>query len=201
MRKTWIKLKRGVLDPKHVRAIGPALWLFGLMIDMADWDAGLVRGWTDKQAAEDLGINAYTATDWRQRLVRYGYIECKQVGRSLDVQIHNWTNPREYSGEVTHKATTQPADVGDAWSAGEGDVQTSPSGAEGSVSGSVSGSVRAERPFLNTKNHIPEVSQEENCGLVVCERCGFLVEKAALRMPCDGAHFVRVGGKKVGMPK
>ena len=36
-------------------------------------------------------------------------------------------------------------------------------------------------------------------GTVICERCGFLVERAALRMRCEGAHFVRMGEKKVGV--
>ena len=197
MRKTWIKLKRGVLDPKHVQAVGPALWLFCLMIDGADWESGKVHAWTDRQGAADLGIKPNTARDWRQRLEKYGYIDCKQTGQALEVQIHNWTNPREYSGEVLNQARTRTADVGDAWGDVEGDVQTEPLARKGSVSGSVSGSVRAAGPFLIPQIHTSEVEGQES-SQVICERCGFLVERAALRMRCEGAHFVRMGEKKVG---
>lgn len=161
MKKTWIKVKRGILDPKHVRSVGPALWVFELMIDAADWETGIVRGWTDKQAAEDFGIKQSTVRDWRQRLVKYEYITCKQVGRALDIQIHNWTNPREYAGEVRSARSTKPADVGDAWGDVEGSVSTEPLADEGSVQGSVSGSVRAEGPFIESTIHIPHEASKD----------------------------------------
>jgi len=154
VRKTWIKLKRGLLDPRHVKAIGPAVWIFALIIDQADWSTGIVSGWTDSCAAQELGIKTNTARDWRQRLERYGYISCRQVGQALEIQIHNWTNPREYSGEVSSRSETRPADVGDAWDADKGDVQTSPLEDKGSVEGDVSGDVLTSPLPLSSQNHI-----------------------------------------------
>ena len=55
-------VSKGLLDPKHVSAIGPALWLFLWFIDheteMEEGGPGLVHGFTlldVDQIAEDLG--------------------------------------------------------------------------------------------------------------------------------------------------
>ena len=53
--KTYIKIKRGLLSSAHCDAIGPAVWLFMYIIDHADWNTGVMGGYTDQEAAEELG--------------------------------------------------------------------------------------------------------------------------------------------------
>lgn len=175
VKKTWIKVKRGLLQPKHVQAIGPALWLFEVMIDTADWESGKVFGWTDAVAARELGIKPNTARDWRQRLERYGYISCRQMGQSLEIQVHNWTNPREYTGEVSSMNETRPADVGDAWEPAKGDVQTEPSNGKGDVQGDVQGDVSPQASSFSS-----HVTSHRGEGITSishfrCPKCGTLV--------------------------
>jgi hypothetical protein len=101
--KTWIKIKRGLLDPKHRMALGVRVWLFIYIIDRADWDTGMIEGWKDQEAADDLEMPVRTLTTQRQELETGGYIACKQSLHGQTITIHNWTNPREYSGEVLNQ--------------------------------------------------------------------------------------------------
>lgn len=172
MKRTWIKIKRGLLQPKHMAAIGPSLWLFELLIDQADWDTGTVRGWTDAQAAVELGMKPGTVRDWRQRLEKCGYISCVQVGRSQNIQIHNWTHPKEYSESVVSRRKNLPADVGYGYDADEGTVFTAPSDDKGSVSGSVSGETGTVPLPLD---HTHTSQGEEDLKFFVCGQCGTTV--------------------------
>lgn len=80
--------------------MGVRVWLYLFILDSADWETGIVYGWKDKDAADDMGMSARTLQDQRQHLENEGYISCKQVLHGQDITITNWTNPREYSGEV-----------------------------------------------------------------------------------------------------
>jgi|SaaInlV_200m_DNA_2_1039689.scaffolds.fasta_scaffold19525_2 hypothetical protein len=101
MKKTWVKVKRGfITDPKHRRAIGIRIWLYQYMLDCVDWNDGVIYGWKDKDAADEMGMSYRTIQDQRQHLETAGYISCQQVLHGQDITIKNWTNPREYSGEV-----------------------------------------------------------------------------------------------------
>jgi hypothetical protein len=42
MRKTWIKVKRGILEPKHIEKLGVAWYLYFYILDNADWDTGTI---------------------------------------------------------------------------------------------------------------------------------------------------------------
>uniref|UniRef100_A0A6M3L7C2 Putative DNA binding, helix-turn-helix domain containing protein n=1 Tax=viral metagenome TaxID=1070528 RepID=A0A6M3L7C2_9ZZZZ len=173
-KKTWIKLKRGILDVKHVKSVGPALWLFCLLVDEADWPTGKVFGWTDRQAAADLGIKLNTARDWRQRLEKYKYITCQHVGQSLEIQIHNWTNPREYGGDILSRQAIVPADVADAWGDAEGDVETEPLAGGGDVQSDVQSDVAPERRFIESTYHKSGdgKNRKPQPGQFLCPRCG-----------------------------
>ena len=107
-RKTWIKNKRGLLDPKHQTAIGEAIWLYLYLIDMADWFTGVVSNYTDGQAADDLGIPQPTIRKQRYRLQNAKYIDSAKSRHKQYVMIGKWTNPRKYDGQVIN----DPPDVG-----------------------------------------------------------------------------------------
>ena len=93
--KTHLKIKCGLLSPKHCQAIGSAVWLFMYILDRADWEDGTFRGYTDADAAEDLGSPRLTIKKWRSRLARHNYIVCQQSLHSQTLYVNKWTNPKE----------------------------------------------------------------------------------------------------------
>jgi hypothetical protein len=99
-KKTWISVKRRILDPKHQKAIGSAIWLFLYMLDGTDWKTGKVAGYTDKQASEELGIPKDTIIKHRRKLQAARYITCKKNDYDQTITIHKWSNPRKYDAEV-----------------------------------------------------------------------------------------------------
>lgn len=104
MKKTYISVKCGLSrDPKHRRQMANSIWLFMHMLDLADWETGTVFGWKDEAAAEDLEMQIRTLREQRRDLENDGYITCIQKQYGQDIIIHNWTNPREYSGETYNK--------------------------------------------------------------------------------------------------
>ena len=66
MKKTWIKIKRGFLQPEHRDAIGIRVWLYMFMVDQADWDTGVIYDWKDQNAADELGMPIGTLRQQRQ---------------------------------------------------------------------------------------------------------------------------------------
>src|SRR3990172_2133847 len=98
-RKTWIKLKRGILEAKHRERIGPAVWLYIYILDRADWEQGAVLDWTDAGAAEELGMDINTLRNHRRKLEDERYISTQKKQYKQILYIHNWTNPREYDGK------------------------------------------------------------------------------------------------------
>jgi hypothetical protein len=93
-RKAFLKLKPGLLDPKHIKKIGDVrIWLYLYILLLGDGD-GIISGWTDAQVGKDLGREARTIKDQRQKLQREGYIVCEQDGQhALKVRITKWLNP------------------------------------------------------------------------------------------------------------
>jgi hypothetical protein len=96
-RKTWIKVRRGLLE--HREKMGIRLWLYLYILDLADWGSGAIEGWTDGMASEDLGMPVDTIREQRRQLASDGYIICQIAPRGQRIVISNWINPREYSGE------------------------------------------------------------------------------------------------------
>lgn len=99
-RKTWIKVKRGILEPKHRKRLGARIWLYIYMLDNADWESGKIEGWTDAHHAKQIKMPYRTLQEQRQRLEADGYIRCDQGFQSQTITITNWTDPRLYSDEV-----------------------------------------------------------------------------------------------------
>ncbi|MFN2152866.1 MAG: hypothetical protein ACK2T5_14780 [Anaerolineales bacterium] len=96
--KTFIKVKPGILSAKHCQAIGQALWLFLYILDQADWEQGSLEGYTDAEAAQELGMSRITIRRWRMRLVEHNYITCRQTLHSQILYVHNWSDPRQKWG-------------------------------------------------------------------------------------------------------
>ena len=103
-KRTWIKVRRGLLEPKHREKLGARVWLYIYILDCSDWNTGKIEGWTDGSAAAELGMPVRTIQDQRQRLAEDGYISCAADYQCQVITIHNWINPREYSGEVYNLA-------------------------------------------------------------------------------------------------
>jgi len=90
MKKTWIKIKRGLLEPKHREMLGIRIWLYIYILDNADWDTGEIREWRDKDAADELQMPWRTLQRQRQQLENDGYISCLQTGDKQSITIHNF---------------------------------------------------------------------------------------------------------------
>ena len=138
-KKNWIMIKRGLSqDAKHREAIGQAIWCYMHIIDRADWETGIVYDWKDKDEADDMGVNVRRLREWRRNLDEAGYITCKQEQYGQKIIIHNWTNPRAYSGEVLNK---------------QGYKKTAPQKeAQGSPQGSPQGSIKVVTPTYSSIN-------------------------------------------------
>ena len=99
MKRTWITVKRGILEPKHRFALGELIWLFIYILDLANWEEGVIMEWTDKGAAEEMDMPLATLRDQRRKLEERGYISSERKRYGLRIIVHNWTNPKEYTGK------------------------------------------------------------------------------------------------------
>ena len=115
-KRIFIKIKRGILSPKHYNAIGPALWLFLYIIDRTDWNDGLFKGYTDAEAAEVLEVPKRTIRSWRIRLEDGEYIACRQSLHSQTIYVNNWSNPKEKWIEEIDKIIEQKELPFESWS-------------------------------------------------------------------------------------
>ena len=140
MKKQWISVKCGLSrDPKHRQSMGESVWLFLHILDVASWDDGIAHDWKDEAAAEDMGMPVRTLREHRRKLSELGYITCLQKQYTQDIVIHNWTNPREYTGQTYNKK--------------QGDSETEPEEkAQGYTQGYTQGSRKDVTPTLDSNN-------------------------------------------------
>jgi hypothetical protein len=99
MKRTWITVKRGILEPKHRFALGELIWLFIYILDLTNWEAGVIEEWLDRGAAEEMEMPIATLRDQRMKLEKLGYITSERKQHGIRILVHNWTNPREYTGK------------------------------------------------------------------------------------------------------
>lgn len=99
MKRTWITIKRGILEPKHRFALGELIWLYIYILDLTNWEEGIIEEWLDRGAAEEMEMPYSTLVDQRRKLEQKGYITCQRKQHGIRVVVHNWTNPREYTGK------------------------------------------------------------------------------------------------------
>lgn len=154
MKKTWIKVKRGILEPKHIAKLGQAWYLYLYILDNADWDSGTIPEWKDKYAADELGKPLGMIREHRKLLVTGEYITCKQKQRCQIITIRNWTNPRRYDGIVQNE---------DGLSKEKHEPKKSESKSQGSPQGSGQGSGQGVGEqadnSLPSYNHIPHITE------------------------------------------
>lgn len=104
MKKLWVSIKRGLIrDTKHRIAMGECVWLFMYMLDVADWETGVIVDWKDEAAAEDMNMPIRTLREQRRKLEELDYVSCEKKQYSQEIIVKNWTNPREYTGAVYNK--------------------------------------------------------------------------------------------------
>lgn len=109
-KKTWVKVKRGLLtDPRHRRTLGARIWLYLHIVDRANWDKGAVLEWRDIDEADALEMPIRTLREQRKQLQEDGYITCSKSQHSQQIVIHKWVNPRSYSGKVFNQSDKKPS--------------------------------------------------------------------------------------------
>jgi len=119
--------------------MGEGVWLFLHILDVASWDDGIAHDWKDEAAAEDMGMPVRTLREHRRKLSELGYITCLQKQYTQDIVIHNWTNPREYTGQTYNKK--------------QGDSETEPEEkTQGYTQGYTQGSRKDVTPTLDSNN-------------------------------------------------
>ena len=100
MKKTWIKVKRGILESKHIDKLGAAWYLYFYILDQADWETGTIKDWKDIYAADELGKPLGLIRTHRIKLVEEGYISLKKRQHDQVIIVHNWTDPRRYDNHL-----------------------------------------------------------------------------------------------------
>jgi len=93
-KKTFLKVKRGLITPKHRIAMESSVWLFLYILDRTDWDNGTVADWRDADAAEALGMSIPGIRKYRRRLEDTGYIASRQGLHCQVIYVNNWSNPK-----------------------------------------------------------------------------------------------------------
>lgn len=99
-RKTWIKVKRGLLQPKHRVVLGECIWLYFHILDRANWETGVVEEWKDEAEADTLEMSIRTLRHQRKKLEKAGYITAEKKQRHQRIIIHRWVDPRKYDGKI-----------------------------------------------------------------------------------------------------
>ena len=95
VKKTWIKVRRGILDSKHTDALGAAWYLFFYILDQANWETGKIVGWKDQFAANELGKSLSLIRYHRQYLQNKEYIICEKRKTDQIITINRWKDPRK----------------------------------------------------------------------------------------------------------
>lgn len=107
MKRNWIKVRNGLLDPKHIEALGfcPTI-LYLYILDNANWNDGSINGWKDREVAIELGVPSWKVREYRTRLKDAGYISCQPVLYGQDIVINKWMTPYD-----TGKSSVEPVNT------------------------------------------------------------------------------------------
>jgi hypothetical protein len=108
-----------VVDPeaKHYRRMKSAVWLFVYLLLHADRESGFLKRKL-KTISLDTGIKARTVRGWLSLLKRSGYIETRNNGRCLVINVKKWRglgrkNNDKQSGQSEPLRVTQLCQGGD----------------------------------------------------------------------------------------
>lgn len=126
--KTFIKVRVGILEPRHIFQIGGAIWLYLYILNRADWKSGKIFEWRDKDAAADLGVYVQSIRNQRTRLEAGNYISSIQKFHRVEITVNNWHDPSEKVINKNHgdKKITLPSNDGDSHGDMDGDRNLSP---------------------------------------------------------------------------
>ena len=168
MKKTWIKIKRGLLEPKHRDKLGIRVWLYLYILDQADWDTGKVLEWRDAATADELDMQARTIRQHRQQLEEDGYITCEQGYHKQIITIHNYSNPRRYDEETLN----------------HGDINLSPlndGDNHGDIHGDIHGPSKHVTPSLYSQITNHNNIKNGGAGIFIFNLIGFSFEDADIK--------------------
>jgi len=140
-KKTWIKLKRGLLEPKHREALGVRIWLYLYILDNTDWGTGKMIEWRDADAADALQMPQRTVRDQRVKLEEDGYIQCQQGLHKQIITVMNWTDPRLHSDDKMNI----PAEM----SNGDNNLTPLANSVHGDIHGDIHGYMKLDTPTSN----------------------------------------------------
>ena len=86
----WAPVRKGlVVDPKHYKAIGPAIFLLLYLIVSADWKTGRLHRKIETISSET-GIPIRTVKNHLRRLKKRRYIEITRYPRHIGIQVLKW---------------------------------------------------------------------------------------------------------------
>ena len=92
-KRTFIRVKRGILEPKHRHNLGGAIFLYLYMLDIVNWEDGIIHEWIDQAAADELEMPLPTVRSQRRQLEDNLYIRTTQHKRYLEIEILKWESP------------------------------------------------------------------------------------------------------------
>jgi len=102
-----VKVKRGLLQPKHRINLGVRIWLYLHILDRADWETGRVLEWRDTDEAIDLDMPVNTLRKQRAKLEEDGYISSVRGQHHQEIIVHRWLDPRKYDGKELNPESNQ----------------------------------------------------------------------------------------------
>lgn len=130
-----IGVKNSLIDPKHYRAMGDAIWLYLWGIDRVTRErldsktgehVGVILGnvpQRDEDIAAAIGCSSKTIRRWRSCCVKYGYLGVRRTPCGISMWVRRskkWTKSQKESGQKCpipqpgnghnrHRERTQPA--------------------------------------------------------------------------------------------
>ncbi len=94
MKREWIKVRNGLLDPKHIKRLGfcPTI-LYLYMLDNVNWETGVISNWVDSKVAIELDVPTWKVKEYRTRLKEEKYIICQRVLCGQNITVDKWKSP------------------------------------------------------------------------------------------------------------
>lgn len=109
----WLRVKSGLLDPKHVTAIGPALWEFLLLVHWQTHDDGTVKGGKPIRAEEIAKALGRPQRNVERNLPRLApYLETTRTPYGIKYRILN-PGKFERTAKSGGSADREPPDMAD----------------------------------------------------------------------------------------
>ena len=186
MKSWWAPVRSGlILDPKHRKKIGQAVWLLHYFFMYADRGSGKLNRRV-QTITNELDVKVRTIESWLTILRRGGYIKTRRLSNGLVIEIQKWRSLKNASA---------PAEK-----CGKGEV--APAESKGVIRNIMSSD--PQNPALVLENHY-DLSNGKNSGEIdqSAEKCG--IKKSLLKdsfkdtppnPPTGGIDFLKSDSKK-----